>query len=245
LEPFTSGGSGTPSNDFSLGLSPASGSVAQGGSATATVSTAVTSGSAQSVALSASGAPSGVTLSFSPASVTAGGSATLTATASSSAAAGSYPITVTGTAASGSHSATYTLTVTGTGGGGSSSLANGGLESGSLSPWTCQSGGGVVSSPVHSGSYALKAAPTSAQTGECDQTLTLQPNHSYTLTGWVQGQYAYIGVSGGATASTWASGTAWTKLTVPFTTGANGTVTVYLHGWYAQGDVYGDDFTVS
>ncbi|MFC5907768.1 carbohydrate binding domain-containing protein [Streptacidiphilus monticola] len=245
LEPFTTGGSGTPSNDFSLGLSPASASVAQGGSATATVSTAVTSGSAQSVALSASGAPSGVTLSFSPASVTAGGSATLTATASSSAAAGSYPITVTGTAASGSHSATYTLTVTGTGGGGSSSLANGGLESGSLSPWTCQSGGGVVSSPVHSGSYALKAAPTSAQTGECDQTLTLQPNHSYTLTGWVQGQYAYIGVSGGATASTWASGTAWTKLTVPFTTGANGTVTVYLHGWYAQGDVYGDDFTVS
>ena len=246
LEAFN-GGTTVPTNDFSVGVTPGSGSTAPGASTTASVSTAVTSGSAQSVSLSTSGAPAGVTATVSPASVTAGGSATLTVTASSTAAAGTYPITVKGTAASGSHTATYSLTVTGTtgGGGGSGSLVNGTFETGSLSPWTCQSGGAVVSTPVHSGSHALLVAPTSSQTGECDQTLTLSPNHSYTLSGWVQGNYSYLGVSGGASASTWTSGSGWTKLTVPFTTGASGTVTVYVHGWYAQGNVYADDLTVS
>ncbi len=242
LEPFTSG-SGTVVNDFSVSASPAAASVLPGGSASSTISTAVTSGTAQSVALTVSGAPAGVTATLSPASVNAGASSTLSITTTSAVAPGSYPLTITGTAASGSHTATYTLTVTGTTTGGS--LVNGGLETGSLSPWTCQTGGAVVSTPVHSGSYALQAAAGAGQTGECDQTVTLLPNHAYTLTGWVQGSYAYLGVSGGATASTWASSSAWTKLTVPFTTGASGTVTVYLHGWYAQGNVYGDDFAIS
>src|SRR3954465_6918243 len=44
---------GTPTNDFSVAVSPTSGSVAAGASATATVTTATTSGSAQTVALSA------------------------------------------------------------------------------------------------------------------------------------------------------------------------------------------------
>ncbi|MEZ0091509.1 carbohydrate binding domain-containing protein [Streptacidiphilus sp. EB129] len=244
LEPFTSG-SGTPANDFSLSVAPGSGSVAPGGSTTATVSTAVTSGTAQSVSLTASGAPSGVTVGVSPTPVTAGGSATLTLTASSSAAAGTYPITLTGSAASGSHTASYSLTVTGSGGGGGGSLVNGGFETGGLNPWSCRPGDAVVSSPVHSGSHALQVTPTDSQTGECDQTVTLAPNHSYTLSGWVQGNYAYLGVSGGAGGSTWASGSGWTRLTVPFTTGANGTVTVYVHGWYAQGNVYADDLSVS
>jgi hypothetical protein len=34
-------------------------------------------------------------------------------------------------------------------------------------------------------------------------------------------------------------------LTVPFTTGASGTVTVFVHGWFAQGNVFADDFGVS
>ncbi|MEV6114614.1 carbohydrate binding domain-containing protein [Streptomyces sp. NPDC052109] len=247
-EGSSGGGGGGTTTDFSLSLSPGSASVTQGGSATATVATAVTSGSAESVSLSASGAPSGVSVSFSPASVTSGGSSTLTATVGSSVAAGSYPITVTGTAASGSHSATYTLTVTtsgGGGGGGGGSLTNAGFETGSASPWTCTGGSTVVSSPVHTGSHALQVTPSSSATGECDQTVTLSPNHSYKLTGWVQGPYAYIGVSGGATASTWSSGTSWNQLTVNFTTGGSGTVTVYVHGWYGQGDVYADDFTLS
>ena len=242
MEPFTTG-SAPVGNDFSLSASPASASVAAGASTTSTVSTAVTSGSAESVALTASGLPTGVTAAFSPASVTSGGSSTLTLTASSTAAAGTYPITITGTAASGSHTATYSLTVTAVTPTGS--LVNGGFETGSLSPWTGQPGDAVVSTPVHSGSYALQVTPTSSQTGQVSQTLTLAPNTSYTLSGWVQGSYAYIGVSGGATASTWTSSTGWTKLSVPFTTGSSGTVTVYVHGWYGQGNVYADDFALS
>ncbi|MBM9508899.1 carbohydrate binding domain-containing protein [Actinacidiphila acididurans] len=247
--PYTGsgGGGGGGTSDFSLSVAPGSASVAQGGSATATVSTGVTSGSAESVSLSASGAPSGVTLSLSPTSVTSGGSSTLKATVGSSVAAGTYPITVTGTAATGSHSATYSLTVTttGGGGGGGGSLTNAGFESGSLSPWTSTGGSSVVSSPVHSGSHALQVTPGSSSTGETDQTVTLSPNHTYTLTAWVQGPYAYVGVSGGATASTWSNNSSWNQLTVSFTTGSSGTVTVYVHGWYGQGSVYADDFTLS
>ncbi|MEV7770330.1 M28 family peptidase [Kitasatospora sp. NPDC086791] len=107
----------TPSgtNDFSLSLAPAAGSVQPGSSTTATVGTALTSGTAQSVNLSVSGAPSGVTATVSPSSVQTGSSATLTLSASAGAPAGTYVITVTGTAGAATHTAQYTLTV---GGGG-------------------------------------------------------------------------------------------------------------------------------
>jgi hypothetical protein len=161
--------------------------------------------------------------------------------------AGTYPVTVTGTAASDSHSTTFTVTVTG---GGttpppSGALANAGFESGSLSPWTGQPGDAVVATPAHTGTHAVRIAATASQTGELDQTVTLAPNSSHTLTAWVQGNFAFVGVSGGASASTWTSSAGWTKLTVPFTTGANGTVTVFVHGWFAQGDVFADDFDLS
>jgi hypothetical protein len=32
---------------------------------------------------------------------------------------------------------------------------------------------------------------------------------------------------------------------VSFTTGSSGTVTVFVHGWYAQGNVYADDLSVT
>ncbi|MBO1415951.1 glycosyl hydrolase family 18 protein [Streptomyces sp. FH025] len=239
--PFTSGS--TVTNDFSVAVNPNSGTVKAGSSTSATIATSVTAGSAQSVNLSVSGAPAGVTATVTPGSVTAGSGATLNISTTSAAAAGTYPLTVTATAPSGTHTATYSLTVTGATP--STGVVNGGLETGSLAPWTCQSGGAVVSTPVHSGSYALQAAATASQTGDCSQTVTLKPNTSYTLSGWVQGNYAYIGVSGGATASSWANSSSWTKLSVPFTTDATGTVTVYLHGWYGQGNVYGDDFSIA
>ncbi|MEU1365453.1 glycosyl hydrolase family 18 protein [Streptomyces sp. NPDC005803] len=242
--PFTSGGGGPVTDDYSVAVSPGSTTVAPGGSATATVKTAVTSGSAKTVALTTSGAPAGVTAALSPASVTAGGSSTLSVNASASAAPGTYTVSVTGTAGTLSHTASFTLTVSGPGGG-TGSLINGGFETGSLGPWTCESGAAVVSSPVHGGTHALAVAPTSSQTGECTQTLTLSPNTKYTLSGWVQGNYAYLGVRGGASASTWGSSSGYAKQSVAFTTGASGTVTVYLHGWYGQGTVYGDDLSVT
>ncbi len=149
-------GGTTATNDFSISASPTSVSVAQGSSGTSTISTAVTSGSAQSVALSASGLPAGVTASFSPTSVTAGASSTLTLTASSTATTGSYTLNVTGTGASATHTVSVTLTLTSTGGGSCTAqlVTNGGFESGS-SPWTLSSGvlNNSTSEPAHSGSY--------------------------------------------------------------------------------------------
>ncbi|MFJ5880736.1 glycosyl hydrolase family 18 protein [Kitasatospora cineracea] len=234
---------GTTASDFSVALAPAAGSVQAGSAVSSTVNTAVTSGTAATVNLTVSGAPAGVTASLSSSTVTAGGSATLNVATTASATPGTYTLTVTGTGAGKTHTATYALTVNGTAP--ATNVANGDLESGNLAPWTCQSGGAVVSTPVHSGSKALQATPTAGTTGECDQTVNLAPNHAYTLTAWVQGPYSYVGVSGGATASSWANGSSWTKVTVPFTTGASGTVTVYLHGWYGQGAVYGDDFSIA
>ncbi|WP_069801778.1 glycosyl hydrolase family 18 protein [Thermogemmatispora onikobensis] len=126
---------------------------------------------------------------------------------------------------------------------GSNLVANPGFESGSLAPWTCDTGDTVVSSPVHSGSYALRLAPTSSTTGQCTQTISVQPNHTYTLSAYVNGPYAYLGISGGA--SNWTSSSSYTLLSVSFTTGASTTaVTIYVHGWYLQGNVYVDDVSL-
>jgi hypothetical protein len=100
-----------PADDFSLAATPSSLNVQQGSSGTSTISTAVTNGSPQSIALSASGAPAGTTVSFSPASVNAGDSSTMTITVGGTAT-GNYTITVTGTGASATHSTTLSLTVT-------------------------------------------------------------------------------------------------------------------------------------
>ena len=60
------------SNDFSISASPGSLSVAQGAAGSSSIGTAVVSGSAESIALSISGLPTGVTAGFNPTSVTAG-----------------------------------------------------------------------------------------------------------------------------------------------------------------------------
>ena len=104
----------TPGNDFSMSLNPTSGTVQAGQSVTTTVGTQTTSGSAQTVSLSAGGLPSGATASFNPSSVTSGNSSTLTLATASSTPSGTYQVTVTGTG-SVTHSVTFTLTV---GGGG-------------------------------------------------------------------------------------------------------------------------------
>ncbi|MFB7330022.1 carbohydrate binding domain-containing protein [Streptomyces adustus] len=124
-------------------------------------------------------------------------------------------------------------------------LTNPGFESGSLSPWSCTGNlGSVVSSPVHGGSKALAGAPSSSDNAQCTQTVAVQPNTAYTLSGWVRGSYVYLGVDGGA--STWTtSPSAYSQLTVSFTTGAAQTsAKIYVHGWYAQGTYYADDISL-
>lgn len=122
-------------------------------------------------------------------------------------------------------------------------LSNGGLESGSLSPWSCTGGlGSVVSSPVHSGSKALAGAANNSDNAQCTQTVTVVPGTSYTLSAWVRGNYVYLGVTGGS--SIWTpSATSYTQLSVTFTP-TSSTVEVYLHGWYAQGTYYADDISL-
>jgi hypothetical protein len=103
--------SGGSTNDFSISASPAGLTIQQGSSGTSTISTTVVSGSG-TVALTASGAPSGVTATLSPTSVAAGSSSTLTLNVGSAVAPGTYTITVTGTEGSATHSTPVTLTVT-------------------------------------------------------------------------------------------------------------------------------------
>ncbi|GHJ47222.1 hypothetical protein Cs7R123_45640 [Catellatospora sp. TT07R-123] len=104
-------GSTPPPADFTMSLSPTSGSITPGQSVSTTVSTVAGTTPTGAITLTASGAPSGVTVSFSPSSVNPGQSSTATITSTSSVADGTYPITVTGTAGSVTHTATYTLTV--------------------------------------------------------------------------------------------------------------------------------------
>nr|WP_222108454.1 carbohydrate binding domain-containing protein [Streptomyces cupreus] len=124
-------------------------------------------------------------------------------------------------------------------------LSNPGFESGALSPWSCTGNlGSVVSSPVHGGTKALAGAVSSSDIAKCSQAVRVQPNTAYTLSGWVRGSYVYLGVDGGA--STWTtSPSAYSKLSVSFTTGASQTsATVYTHGWYAQGTYHADDISL-
>ena len=105
---------GTPTPDFSLSVSPASLSVAQGGSGNGTISTSVSGGFNSALSLSVSGLPSGVTASFNPTSIAApgNGNSTLTFSASSTATTGSSIVTVTASGGGVTHTTTITLTVT-------------------------------------------------------------------------------------------------------------------------------------
>ncbi|WP_460793045.1 proprotein convertase P-domain-containing protein, partial [Micromonospora sonneratiae] len=102
-----------PTQDFSIAVAPNSGSVNPGSSVSATVSTTTTVGGAQTVALSASGLPSGATAAFSPSSVTSGASSSLTISTTGTTAPGTYSVTITGTGTVTTQSTTYTLTVNG------------------------------------------------------------------------------------------------------------------------------------
>ncbi|MFJ3609812.1 MULTISPECIES: chitinase [Streptomyces] len=125
---------------------------------------------------------------------------------------------------------------------------NGGFEAG-LDGWSCTGGSGtVVPSPVHGGTKALQATPAGSDNAKCSQTITVKPQSTYTLSGWVRGSYVYLGVTGTGTTDgyTWTqSAPDWQKLSTTFTTGANTTsVTVYTHGWYGTPAYQADDLSL-
>ena len=122
-------------------------------------------------------------------------------------------------------------------------LVNGGLESGSLSPWSCTGGlGSVVSTPVRTGTKALQGAASASDNAKCTQTVSVVSGTQYTLSAWVRGNYVYLGVNGGT--ATWTPSAAnWTQLTLTFTA-ASSSIQVYLHGWYGQGTYFADDISL-
>jgi chitinase len=129
-------------------------------------------------------------------------------------------------------------------------LANGSFASGSTAGWTCSPGDTVVTSPVAPGaSFALSGTPTSSDDAQCSQVVSVQPSSSYTLTGQVEGEYVYLGDSGTGTTDTvnWTpSATTWEQLSTSFTTGASTTsVTIYIHGWYAQPTYFADSLVLA
>ncbi len=120
---ITATGAGTPANqsftlnvlpqpsDFSFGLSPTAATDTAGAAATTSVNTAVTEGASQTVGLGATGVPTGSLVSFSPQSISSGGTSTLSITPPVNATPGLYTVTVTGTGTTMTHTATFALTV--------------------------------------------------------------------------------------------------------------------------------------
>ena len=172
-----------PAADFSISVTPASGSVVQGSAATPTVATTASGGDTETVSLAASGLPAGATAMFNPPSVTAGGSSVLTLSTTSATPPGTYPITITGTGTANVHTTTYTLTVTAPG---TNAITNGGFETGDLSGWTATGPAtGVTTSGPHTGTYAAMLGSTSPTNGASSiaQTFTALTGSS-TLTFW-------------------------------------------------------------
>ena len=99
--------------DFSISATPSSQGLIPGGSTSYTTTVSALNGFTGAVSLSVSGLPSGVTGSFSPASVNGSGNATLTVGTTSATPLAASTLTITGTSGSLTHTASVTLSVNG------------------------------------------------------------------------------------------------------------------------------------
>jgi hypothetical protein len=180
----------TPAN-FTINASPSSLSIAQGASGTTSILTVRTYGAAGYIALRVSGVPAGVTATFLPTYVNAGGSAILTISVGPSVTDSEYIIdpyvlTVTGTEGNIVHNTTVALTVTTAPGGG---FVNGGFETGNFAGWIPY-GDVSISADAHSGAFAAQIGPLTTadlETSEAAQTFAAptgvtQLNMWYTVT---------------------------------------------------------------
>jgi hypothetical protein len=185
---YTFGTPPPPTSDFSIVAAPTSLSVGQGSAGSSTISTAVTSGSAQTVALSATGAPSGTSVSFNPATVAAGQSSTMTVTTSTTTPVGSSTITVTGTGTSATHTVPVGLTVTAAGGGGPAMVQSAGATE--SSPSTVLTG----TFPAATGAGHLLVLSASVYTGATNRITSVSDSagNAWTRIGsyYVSGHYS-------------------------------------------------------
>ncbi|MFB7909306.1 polysaccharide deacetylase family protein [Kitasatospora sp. NPDC056076] len=124
---------------------------------------------------------------------------------------------------------------------------------GSIPGWSCTGGpaeAAVTTSGAHSGTSALTVTPANDDsTGECAQTVAVQPGTTYTASAWVRGNFVYLGATGTGrdVAPAWTETTSggWQQLTTRFTTGPNAhSIRLYVHGWYQQGPFSVDDVRV-
>lgn len=100
------------SASFAMSATPKGVSVAQGSHGTATIKTTATGGFDSAITLSAKGQPAGVTVGFSPKTITGTGHASMAIKVSATTKAGTYVITITGTGGGVTQTTTVTLRVT-------------------------------------------------------------------------------------------------------------------------------------
>ncbi len=197
---FVNNFAGAPTPNFTIAASPTSVTLVQGTAGPSTITTTVSGGFSNAVSLSATGAPAGTTVGFSPASIAApgSGSSTMTITVGASTVASTYTITVTGTGGTTTHTTTVSLTVTpsGGGGGGSELVVDGGFEqataSGNSAPgWTgtpSPTGRNLIvkgGSFPHAGTAYAELGGGVNQTDLLTQTLTIPANATAaSLTFW-------------------------------------------------------------
>jgi pseudomonalisin len=232
-------GGTTPTPDFTLGASPTAVSVQQGAAGTSTLTTAVSGGFSNAIALSASGLPTGVTATFSPTSLAAPGSgtATLTLTASASATTGTATVTVTATGGGVTHTATVSLTVTAASGG--NTVFSDGFEgtgwstaqvSGTAGAWTLAASGSYPTASPHGGSkladFNSYTSASGSQTRLYRATGFAIPSTyaSVALTFWVYHDTGYTSDNDRVQAQVSTNGSTWTSVgtAVSRYTGATG-----------------------
>ncbi len=117
LGPYSNVASGTTATgNFTFQPPPLRSAVAQGNQGTSTITTTVSGGFNNSISLSASGVPTGTTVTFNPSTIAApgAGTSTMTIAVGSTTPVGTYPITVTGNGGGIQQTTTVTLTVTST-----------------------------------------------------------------------------------------------------------------------------------
>jgi len=178
----------TPAPSFAITTSSNQLNVTEGASASSTVGLVMGGGFNSAVALTASGQPSGVTVSFSPSSITGTQSSQMTIAASSAAAIGTYTIAITGTSGTIEETATIslavtayqpppTLTVSGT-----AVTVSPGATTGNTSTITLTPAGGFT------GNVALTASVTSSPTGaQFPPTLSFGSTSPVNITGTTAG----------------------------------------------------------